>query len=222
MNDRIPYVIAVCGFSSNVGKTTLVCDLLEQLPGWEAIKLTRGHFRSCGKDPHSCCVSDLLSDEPVVRSGRSENYESGKDTGRFWDAGAVNVHWVIASDEQVEPGIKLALERVTAPGVIVEGNSFLRFIEADLALMCARAEGGTVKSSARASLTVCDSIYLSQNGSGEPDRETFRTFLTGHPSLTVAHSLPLITHSDLPTLVKNILTEMKKRNASGLCLKSHT
>ena len=209
MKNRLLYVIAVCGFSSNVGKTTLVCDLLEHLPGWEAIKLTRGHFRSCGKDPHSCCVSDLLSDEPIVRSGRSENYESGKDTGRFWDAGAANVHWVIASDDQVEPGIKLALERVNTPGVIVEGNSFLRFIEADLALMCARAEGGTVKSSARASLGICDFIYLSQNGSGEPDPEKFRQFLRGHDSLTVAAGLPLITYRDLPTLANKVLTKMK-------------
>src|SRR3954463_11818548 len=97
-------VVAVGGFSSEVGKTTLVCELLRQLPGWEAIKLTRGHYRSCGRDPHSCCVSDLLRDEPVVRSGREANYQTGKDTGRFWEAGASNVHWVIVQDGQVAQG----------------------------------------------------------------------------------------------------------------------
>src|SRR5919112_2606530 len=110
-------LVAVGGFSSEVGKTALVCELLRALPGWEAIKVTRGHYRSCGKDPHACCVSHLLGDEPLIRSGRRETYTPGKDTGRYWDAGAANVHWVIATDAQVEEGVRLALERVEAPGV---------------------------------------------------------------------------------------------------------
>ena len=89
-----PTIVAVSGFSSNTGKTTLVCELLRRLPGWEAIKLTRGHYRSCGRDPQGCCVSDLIRDEALIRSGREANYEAGKDTGRFWDAGASNVTWV--------------------------------------------------------------------------------------------------------------------------------
>src|ERR1700754_879920 len=121
--------VAIAGLSSEVGKTTLMCSLLEQFPGWEAIKMTRGHYRSCGKDPHACCVSHLLSDKPLVRSGRKETYEFGKDTGRYWDAGATNVHWLIATDNQVETGIKEALARVQSPGVFVEGNSFSQFVD---------------------------------------------------------------------------------------------
>src|SRR6266567_5622201 len=134
-----PQIVAVTGFSSNVGKTTLVCELLRELPGWEAIKLTRGHYRSCGRDPAGCCVSDLLRDEPVIRSGREANYQMGKDTGRFWDSGASNVHWVIVGEDQVEDGIKLALSRVKAEGVVVEGNSFLDYVNADFSIICARA-----------------------------------------------------------------------------------
>jgi molybdopterin-guanine dinucleotide biosynthesis protein len=113
--------IAVAGTSSEVGKTTLLCSLLREFSGWEAIKMTRGHYRSCGKDPHACCVSHVLSDEPVIRSGREQTYACGKDTGRYWDAGASNVHWVIVTDDQVERGIGLALDRVEAPGVLIEG-----------------------------------------------------------------------------------------------------
>src|SRR6266852_1828306 len=157
-----PTIIAISGLSSNTGKTTLVCDLLERLPGWEAIKLTRGHYRSVGKDPNRCCVSDLIRDEPLIRSGREENYEAGKDTGRFWDAGAANVHWVIAGEEQVEDGIKQALSRVQSAGVIVEGNSFLDFIEADFAIMCARSGENRMKTSARRTLAKAAAIYLSR------------------------------------------------------------
>src|SRR6266576_7127125 len=157
-----PTLVAVSGLSSYTGKTTLMCELLERLPGWEAIKLTRGHYRSCGKDPHGCCVSDLIRDEPLIRSGRDENYETGKDTGRFWDAGAVNVHWVIAGEEQVEDGIRQALARVQSVGVIVEGNSFLDFIAADFAITCTRAGENRMKTSARRTLAKADAVYLSR------------------------------------------------------------
>ena len=116
MRRRVPIVVGVGGFTSEVGKTTLLCELLRAFPGWEAIKTTRGHYRSCGKDPHACCVSDLLEEKPVIRSGRELTYAAGKDTGRYWDSGAANVHWLIATDSQVETGIKKALGYVAGAG----------------------------------------------------------------------------------------------------------
>jgi molybdopterin-guanine dinucleotide biosynthesis protein len=121
-------IIGVGGLTSEVGKTTLLCKLLRAFPGWEAIKMTRGHYRSCGKDPHACCVSHLLADEPVIRSGRELTYAPGKDTGRYWESGAANVHWLIATDAQVASGIEQAIGRVKASGVFVEGNSFTEFL----------------------------------------------------------------------------------------------
>ena len=156
-----PVVIGVGGFTSDVGKTTLMCELLRAFPGWEAIKTTRGHYRSCGKDPHACCVSHLLSDEPVVRSGREETYEAGKDTGRYWDAGASNVHWLIATDSQVEKGIQEALARVKSPGVFVEGNSFAQFVRTDYFVMVRRSDDDKIKSSARRALDHTNAFYVS-------------------------------------------------------------
>src|SRR5260370_888361 len=46
-----PVIVAISGFSSEVGKTTLMCDLLRAFPGLEGIKVSRGHYRSCGMDP---------------------------------------------------------------------------------------------------------------------------------------------------------------------------
>lgn len=198
-----PTIVAVSGFSSNVGKTTLVCELLRQLPGWEAIKLTRGHYRSCGRDPAACCVSDLLRDEPVVRSGYAQNYQSEKDTGKFWDAGASNVHWVIVKDDQVEQGIAQALGRVKTEGVIVEGNSFLDYVKADITIMCSRAEGGTIKGSARTALGKCDFLYLSSlNGASAQDaRNQFEQFCDATKLPFDLRSVPIITRDDLSRLV---------------------
>lgn len=198
-------IVAVSGFSSNVGKTTLVCDLLQQLPGWEAIKLTRGHYRSCGRDPAGCCVSDLLRDEPVIRSGREANYQIGKDTGRFWDAGASNVHWVIVKDDQVERGIKQALLRVEAEGVIVEGNSFLEYVTADVAIMCARAEGGKIKASARRALAKSDLLFVSSlDMDGVVARKQFADSCSHLTVNLDYHHLPVITREDIPRLVSRI------------------
>ncbi|HZI87652.1 MAG TPA: hypothetical protein VFD48_12520 [Pyrinomonadaceae bacterium] len=158
-----PRIVAVGGFSSDVGKTTLVCRILESLPGSEAIKTTRGHYRSCGKDPHACCVSHLLGDEPLIRSGREETYEVGKDTGRYWDAGATNVHWIIATDSQVEQGINNALTRVQAERVIIEGNSFTQFVDVDYLVMVASSTDLKVKASAKRALTKASALYLSDD-----------------------------------------------------------
>ncbi|MEP6707886.1 MAG: hypothetical protein ABJC05_10215 [Pyrinomonadaceae bacterium] len=205
MKDGSTTIVAISGFSSNTGKTTLMCELLAALPGWEAIKLTRGHYRSCGKDPDTCCVSDLLSDEPLVRSGHEGNYAAGKDTGRFWDAGASNVHWVIATDEQVEKGIKEALDRVQTPGVLIEGNSFLNFVDADFAVVCARAEGGTIKSTARNALEKADGLYISTIAEDGPTaRARFASWCAGLAIDVEINGLPIYTREDLPQLVDRL------------------
>jgi len=201
-----PFIVAVSGLSSNTGKTTLVCELLPRLPGWEAIKVTRGHYRSCGKDPSGCCVSDLLRDEPLIRSGRAANYEKGKDTGRFWDAGAADVHWVIVGEDQVEAGITQALARVKSAGVIVEGNSFLDYVKADFAITCARAGENKIKTSARRTLAKADVLYLSTIG--ECDRqEAIREFESWRAGLSVdltTDELPVFTAADISQLIDEI------------------
>jgi hypothetical protein len=195
-----------------------MCDLLRAFPDWEAIKVTRGHYRSCGKDPNACCVSDLLSDEPVIRSGREQNYALGKDTGRYWDAGATNVHWVIVTDTQVEQGIKQAVERVAAPGVFVEGNSILDFIQADFVLMVSRASGGTIKGSARRALSQSSAIYLSNvTEEGTDERQKFALWRQQSGVDKFIGDLPIYTREDLPELISQVLTiDVSAQIASGL------
>jgi len=195
-----PVVIGVGGFTSNVGKTTLLCELLQAFPGWEAIKTTRGHYRSCGKDPHACCVSHLLGDAPLIRSGRKETYDAGKDTARYWDAGATNVHWLIATDNQIEKGIHEALARVKAPGVFVEGNSFSQFVHTDYFVMVRQAGNDKIKSSARRALDKATAIYVS-NTAAEISEAT----------------VPHFTRADLPALVQHLRTSLECGGLTPLC-----
>ena len=214
-----PMIVGVGGFTSEVGKTTLLCNLLEMFPGWEAIKTTRGHYRSCGKDPQACCVSHLLQDKPLIKSGKLETYESGKDTGRYWDSGAANVHWVIATDDQLEEGIKEALGRVTSEGVFVEGNSFSSYVETDLFVMVARADLPQIKRTARNVLDQVSAVYLSDRG-GEA-RESFKQ-LTAKLKLRMSGNVPLVFSSNevaqlaerVRRLKANFLSEKQTQTAS--------
>src|SRR6185369_14212519 len=161
-----PVIVGVGGLTSNVGKTTLMCELLRAFPAWEAVKTTRGHYRSCGKDPAVCCVSDLLKDEPVIRSGRELTYVAGKDTGRYWDAGAANVHWLIATDSQVREGIESALQLVNSRGVFIEGNSFTEYVQPDFFIMVARSDVHKLKATAKRAAPRVTAVYFSNETAG--------------------------------------------------------
>jgi molybdopterin-guanine dinucleotide biosynthesis protein len=156
-----PTIISISGLSSNVGKTTLMCELLKRFKGWEAIKISRGHYRSCGKDPQACCISPMLGERPHLFSGEGETCAPGKDTGRYWEAGAANVHWLICTNEQLEEGSRLALSRVRSAGVFVEGTSFLKFIPADYSIMVVRHRLEEIKSTALRVAGRMDAYYVS-------------------------------------------------------------
>jgi molybdopterin-guanine dinucleotide biosynthesis protein len=202
-----PTIIAVGGFNSDSGKTTLVCELLRALPGWEALKMTRGHYRSCGRDPHACCVSHLLGEEPSIRSGRAETYAQGKDTGRYWDAGASEVHWAVVTDRQVEQGFRAAFSRVKAPGVIVEGNSFLNSSDADFTVLVARTDVLKIKPTARRVLPKASALYLSDAGHGiDPaDRSRFDRWWRVAGLAEAAPTLHVYTREELPRLFERIV-----------------
>lgn len=202
-----PRVIAVGGFSSDTGKTSLMCDLLRAFPNWEAIKTTRGHYRSCGKDPHACCVSHLLRDEPVLLSGRSQTYEVGKDTGRYWEANAANVHWLIATNEQIGIGIQKALSQVSAKGVLIEGNSFTEHVAVDAMIMTVRESNPQIKRSAKRALEKhVTALYVWRDLN--PNRDPFETVLsmTGQDEQLRARisNIPFYTNDSLSDLLLSL------------------
>ena len=203
--------VAVAGFSSDSGKTTLMCELLRHFPGWEAVKMTRGHYRSCGKDAHACCVSHLLGAQPLIRSGRRETYAPGKDTGRYWDAGASNVHWAVVTDNQVEQGINEALARVEAAGVFIEGTSFLKYTEVDFGLMTVRAAGDIkVKPSARRVLSKVSAFYLfDEGGDGATARNLFDCWRGTSPDGALLAGVPIYTRADLPELLARLRATLR-------------
>jgi hypothetical protein len=196
-----PFTIVVGGFASNAGKTSLICRLLEAFPGWEAIKLTRDHHLHRGRPPYLRNGENLLTGSPIICSGRDENYISGKDTARFWDAGASNVHWIVSTEASADHGIRLALERVRSPGVFLEGNSFLRFMDADVAIMVARSDSGDMKSTALNALEKSDALFLTNSVDGSLARRKFSAWREKLRHNSRIARLPIYVNEDLPRLV---------------------
>jgi hypothetical protein len=149
----------------------------------------------------------LLSEKPLVLSGRDETFQPGKDTGRYWEAGAGEVHWVIATSEQVDEGLKVALERVQRQGAFIEGNSFLRFTQADYSVMVAAPEIREVKSSAVRIMPRIDALYIN---SREPDPdvvEGVRRRLEQQAGLK--KETPIYFESGIEELAANVLRACK-------------
>jgi molybdopterin-guanine dinucleotide biosynthesis protein len=159
-------------------------------------------------------VSHLLGAAPVLRSGRAETYTPGKDTGRYWDAGAANVHWLIATDKQVAQGIRQALGRVRASGVLVEGNSFQSHVQVDFAIMVVPQVSKQIKPTARRALARCDALYLHTEAADDEAaaRARFAAWCMGAPDGALLQQIPAYTHSELPAL----LTRMRALPAAVL------
>jgi len=150
-------------------------------------------------------VSHLLGDEPVVRSGREQTYDPGKDTGRYWDAGAKDVHWMIATEHQVEKGINQALECVRSEGVIIEGNSFTQFVDVDYFIMVARGNDIRIKGSARRALTKASSLYLCDSAENEDHaRQSFCEWARGSALGHLVDELPIYTQESFPQLLADV------------------
>ena len=189
-----------------------MCDLLSRFPGWEAIKVSRGHYRSCGKDPEACCISPLLGEEPRVLSGRFTTFSAQKDTGRYWTAGAGNVHWVICTNDQVERGVSLALDQVKAEGVFMEGTSFLKYFPVDYSLMVISPSTEEIKSSAVGVIEKVDAFFVADPVPGRMSLDEIRLRLRKRG--VAVGEIPVFYEADLAALSEHLTRIHGRRKSS--------
>lgn len=149
----------------------------------------------------------------MIRSGRELTYSPDKDTGRYWDAGAANVHWLIATDGQVEDGIKEALTRVQTRGVFVEGNSFTKFIEPSYFVMVVRPDDLRIKHTARQALHRVSAFYVSSSIE-VGDEEFLAEFQAATKACSTPHQQRVFLHNELSDLIASI-RELASSHVSG-------
>jgi molybdopterin-guanine dinucleotide biosynthesis protein len=145
-----PFLIGIGGAHSGAGKTTAAEVLLRHLKGWGALK----------------CTPTLLY--TALTDGRSALAQKDKDTARMLEAGAQEVLWVQATEEDMAETLRMSVERLShLEGVVVEGNSAIELLKPDIVIYMA-GEPGRGKESARAVLRVSDIVVHA----GAPPEET--------------------------------------------------
>jgi len=154
-------VLGVGGCCSGVGKTTVICRLLEVLKGWGALKVSPVH-----RDPASPSGASLVTHglQGAYRIDTDPG-EPSSDTGRFHAAGAARVAWLRSTPERLGFALDEALAGFSGmPGVVVEGNAPARERPPLGLLIVARVGQREVKPSARARVAHADWIVLNRGG----------------------------------------------------------
>ena len=89
--------------------------------------------------------------------------------------------------------------------LLIEGNSFLKFVDVDFAVMVARTGDGQIKPSARRALKVCSALYLfDESGDANAARERFTMRTQSADDRAILAALPIYTRAELPSLIARI------------------
>lgn len=161
-------ILVIGGHSRNVGKTSVVADVIRALPDrrWTAIKITQFGHGVCSSSGADCeCATD--PDHPFALT-RETSLDSGTDTARYLAAGARESLWLRTRAGELGFAVP-ALKRVIArsANVIIESNSVLQFLKPDLFLAVLRPDVADFKDSSRLYLDRADAFLWS----GDAPRE---------------------------------------------------
>lgn len=155
-------IIAVAGASSGVGKTTVAEILLRHFKNYAAIKTTTTHKSPCPRIDACGICRKLAKPYNIIRDPQIIRQED-KDTARYMKAGAKKVLWVQSAPEALREAMKEALELLKDEiGVIIEGNSPLKYIKPDLTIFV-RRDDEDMKPSAKAALPKADISVISRD-----------------------------------------------------------
>jgi hypothetical protein len=138
-----PIVIGIGGAHSGVGKTTYASLVLQNFPGWGAIKYTKTELY--------CSLTDDLE---ILG-------ENGKDTKRMLASGAERVLWVQSPPSELGEALPAAVDRLSdLKGIVVEGNSAIEFLRPDIIIFIFGSDPGKIKVGAKGTLGKADIVVL--------------------------------------------------------------
>ncbi len=158
-------LVVVGGHSRNIGKTSVVCGIIEGLRDWNwtAIKVTQYGHGVCSHEGEACECADPR--HPVALS---EEHGAAPDTdsGRFLKAGARRAWWLRTASGQLGEALP-RLKRLIGETehTIVESNSLLQFLKPDLCLMVLDGAVADFKASSLRFLDRADALVVT---SGAP------------------------------------------------------
>lgn len=171
-------IVSVLGTASNTGKTTVASYIIRSLLdcardfGGEkgksselgALKITVRHEGVCPR--HTNCDTCDTHDTPFqIITSDAIIKEEGKDTACLLNSGAYKVVWLQTDSDVERESIEAALGCFDKEStLIVEGNSLLRVMEADISILVATPSVKKMKRSAKLLLNRIDIVAINMHG----------------------------------------------------------
>lgn len=186
--------ILVGGQAKNIGKTTLVCNVIAAFPRlcWNAVKITDHRHDATG------CKLRIESRSWSIWEQATAAVES--DTSRFLRSGAQRAWLVRAEDDALEEAF-VSLQKMLPSGinVIVESNRLGRVFDPDLFLLIVDTARPEFKASAQQQLEKVDAILLAGMQGTVPLNVPL---LAGKPSFQATHTG---LDSKLASLIRDLI-----------------
>ena len=141
--------LVVGGHSRNVGKTSLVVDLIRAFPhaAWTAVKITQYGHGVCSMHGERC---GCAPDEHAVALDEERDRSNHTDTSRFLVGGASRAFWLRTKQGRMAEAMPLLREALAGAGnVVLESNTVLHFLKPELYLVVLDPQQPDFKDSAR-------------------------------------------------------------------------
>jgi len=181
-------IIAIAGNGSNSGKTTLIRVILSLYPGvFDVIKFT----------PSSEFGNGIEKDKFVLM-------QKDKDTSFFVQEGARKVVWIHGERKRLGLFLKSSLSEL-GNNIIIEGNSAIQYIKADLIFFVTRTLNKITKESAINVRKQADYIVLNNNSTNCCKEGNVLTV-----SLTESLNKPNEFRRELKKIILSVLDTHKK------------
>jgi hypothetical protein len=161
-------VIVVGGHTRSIGKTQLVCDIINAFPKvqWIAGKITQYGHGVCAQNGNNC---DCAPDEHICAIEWESQSQSGTDSARFLTAGAKRSLWLRTKQGFLAEGLPLLREALQesfaeanpeSSALILESNSLLQFLKPSLYFAVIDPAREDFKDSARIALDRADALVF--------------------------------------------------------------
>lgn len=158
----------VGGHARNVGKTSVVAGIIRGLRelNWTAAKITQFGHGVCSVNGEAC---GCAVSEHQFSINEERRPDTNSDTARFLAAGARRSLWVRTKQGELAAALPALKSKIEADEfVIVESNSFRRFIKPALYIQVLDAANPDFKVSAQEFFDLCDAYILVRKIGQEP------------------------------------------------------
>jgi hypothetical protein len=170
-------LVVVGGHTRSIGKTQLVCDVIQAFPKveWIAGKITQYGPGGCSQNGENC---DCAPTDHVSALDWESASTPGTDSARFLGAGAKRSFWLRTKQDYLAEGMSLLrkalleVEREADPArknaLIIESNSLMQFVKPSLYFAVIDPGTEDFKESAQTALDRASALVL-RAGALDPD-----------------------------------------------------